>query len=243
MGSLQDKVAIITGAGTGIGRGIAEAFLQEGAKVALVGRRLGKLEEVAAGLSEGRTLCCSCDVSDRAAVKAMAEQVVTALGPPDILVNNAGTNTNPRAVGEVSLEDWDRTIDINLHGVFSCVRAVLPGMRERKDGLIINVSSIAGKRASKLAGAAYCASKHGVVALTHSINDEESGNGIRSTAICPGEVETPILDLRVEPVSAEHRARILKPEDIAAAALFVAKLPPRACVPELLIKPTQQLYS
>lgn len=243
MGSLQDKVAIVTGAGTGIGRGIAEAFVAEGAKVALVGRRAEKLEEVAAGLPEGRTLCCVCDVSDRAAVNAMAGQVVSRFGAPDILVNNAGTNTNPRSVGDVSLEDWDRTIAVNLHGVFNCVRAVLPGMRDRKDGLIINISSIAGKRVSKLAGAAYCASKHGVVALTHSINDEESGNGVRSTAICPGEVETPILDLRVEPVSAEHRARILKPEDIAAAALFVAKLPPRACVPELLIKPAQQLYS
>jgi len=243
MGSLQDKVAIVTGAGTGIGRGIAEAFVAEGAKVALVGRRAEKLEEVAAGLPEGRTLCCVCDVSDRAAVNAMAGQVVSRFGAPDILVNNAGTNTNPRSVGDVSLEDWDRTIAVNLHGVFNCVRAVLPGMRDRKGGLIINISSIAGKRVSKLAGAAYCASKHGVVALTHSINDEESGNGVRSTAICPGEVETPILDLRVEPVSAEHRARILKPEDIAAAALFVAKLPPRACVPELLIKPAQQLYS
>ena len=122
------------------------------------------------------------------------------------------------------------------------IRAVLPGMREKKDGVIITVSSIAGLRASKLAGAAYSASKHGVVALTHSINEEEVAHGIRACAICPGEVETPILEKRPEPVSAERRAAMLQPEELAQAALFVASLPPRACVPLLIIKPTTQLY-
>ena len=96
--------------------------------------------------------------------------------------------------------------------------------------------------ASKLAGAAYSASKHGAVALTHSLNEEEVDNGIRACAICPGEVETPILELRVEKVSAERRATMLQPEDVAAAALFVARLPARACVPELIIKPTVQIF-
>ena len=122
------------------------------------------------------------------------------------------------------------------------VRAVLPGMRAQKDGVVITVSSIAGLRASKLAGAAYSASKHGAVALTHSINEEEVANGIRACAICPGEVETPILEKRPEPVSAERRAKMLQSEDLAQATLFVASLPPRACVPVLVIKPTAQLY-
>ena len=242
MGSLQGKVAIVTGAGTGIGRGMVEAFIEEGASVALVGRREEKLREVAEGLPEDRIMCCPCDVADREAVNAMTESVLGRFGDIEILVNNAGINSNPRSVAEVDPLVWDQTIAINLTGVFNCVRAALPTLRERGGGVVITVSSMAGKQASELAGAAYSASKHGAVALTHSINDEERGNSIRACAICPGEVETPILDQRPNPVSAEHRARILQPEDVAAAAVFVAKLPPRACVPELLIKPVRQRY-
>ena len=113
---------------------------------------------------------------------------------------------------------------------------------KQQDGIIINISSIAGVRASKLAGAAYSASKFGMVALTHSINEEEMDHCNRASVISPGEVETPILDHRPEAVSAEHRARILQPNDVAAAVLFIAGLPPRACVPELIIKPTSQIY-
>ena len=123
------------------------------------------------------------------------------------------------------------------------MQALLPGMRKLRGGVILNISSIAGLRASKLAGSAYSAAKHGLMALTHVINEEEREHGIRACAICPGEVETPILDLRPEPVSSEHRARMLQPEDVAAAALFVAGLPARACVPELVIKPTWQIFS
>lgn len=239
---MKNQMAIVTGAGTGIGRAIAESFVHSGARVALVGRRQEKLQEVAGALSRDRVLVCPCDVSDRAGVNAAVARVLEAWGDVHILVNNAGMNTFRRGVGDVDPSDWDRTIAANLTGAFNCVRAVLPAMRTRQGGLIVNIVSIAGKRASKLAGAAYSASKHGLIALTHSINEEEAGYGIRATAICPGEVETPILDLRPEPVGAEHRARILQPEDVAAAVLFVASLPARACVPELLIKPTAQVY-
>jgi len=242
MDQFKDKVVIVTGAGTGIGRAVAVDFAKAGARVAFVGRRLEKLETAAAGLPEAQVSLCPCDVADRAAVNEMAAQIVDRFGPVNILVNNAGINTNPRSVGEVDPADWDRTIKINLTGAFNCVRAVLPGMRAQKDGLIINVSSIAGLRASKLGGAAYSASKHGMVALNHCINEEDSAHNIRACVICPGEVETPILDLRPEPVSAERRARMLQPEDVSAAALFVASLPPRACIPELIIKPTTQLF-
>ena len=242
MEQLENKIAVVTGAGTGIGEATARAFVDAGARTVFVGRRLEKLEEAASGLDTGRVMLRACDVSDRAAVDALGAEVATGWGGVDVLVNNAGTNTNPRAVGAVDPDDWDHTIAINLTGVFNMVRAVLPGMRQKEDGVIITVSSIAGLRASKLAGAAYSASKHGAVALTHSINEEEVAHGIRACAICPGEVETPILEKRPEPVSAERRAAMLQPEELAQAALFVASLPARACVPLLIIKPTTQLY-
>jgi NADP-dependent 3-hydroxy acid dehydrogenase YdfG len=210
--------------------------------VALFGRRMEKLEEAAAGLPQAQVLLISGDVADRQGVNQAVQEVIAHFGPVDIVVNNAGTNTNPRSVADVDPNDWDRTVAINLTGAFNVIRAVLPGMRERRDGLIINISSIAGLRASKLSGAAYSASKHGMVALTHSLNEEEMDYNIRACVICPGEVNTPIIDLRPEPVSQERRAEMLQPEDVSAAALFVAGLPARVCIPELIIKPTNQIY-
>lgn len=243
MSHLEGQVAVITGGATGIGWAVAQAFLKEGARIALVGRSEDRLKEAAAKISHDRVLCCSCDVSEREAVNATIERILKEIGIVTVLVNNAGINTRKRSVAEVDPRDWDQTIGINLTGTFNCVRAVLPGMRERRFGLVINIASIAAKRALKLAGAAYSASKHGVLALTHNINEEEAEYGIRATAICPGEVDTPILDQRPHPVSKTHREGILKPEDIAAAALFVARLPHRACVPELIIKPLSQVYN
>ncbi len=173
MGQFVDKVVVVTGAGTGIGAGIARGFADAGARVAFVGRRPEPLAAAAAGLDADRILLHSCDVSDRSAVSALASAVEAEWGAVDVLVNNAGINTNPRAVGDVSPEAWDQTIAINLTGVYNMVRVVLPGMRQKSDGLIITISSIAGLRASKLGGAAYSASKHGAVALTNSINEEE----------------------------------------------------------------------
>jgi len=242
MDRFTDAVVIVTGAGTGIGQAVAADFVKAGARVAFVGRRLEKLQAAAANLPSEGVLCLSCDVSDRPAVMALVQQVIDKFGPVEVLVNNAGINTNPRSVAEVDPADWDRTVAINLTGAFNCVRAVLPGMRAQNGGTIINIASIAGLRASKLAGAAYSASKHAMVALNHSINEEEKEYGIRACAICPGEVETPILDRRPEPVSAERRAQMLQPEDVSAAALFAAGLPPRACVPEIIIKPIYQVF-
>ena len=242
MRQLVDKVVVVTGAGTGIGAAIARGFAKAGARVAFVGRRSEPLAAAAAGLAAERVLLHSCDVSDRGAVAALAAAVKAEWGAVDVLVNNAGINTNPRSVGQVAPEAWDQTLAINLTGVYNMVRAVLPGMRQQNDGLILAISSIAGLRASKLAGAAYSASKHGVVALMNSINEEEVASGIRACAICPGEVETPILAQRPEPVSTQRRAAMLQPEELAQAALFVASLPARACVPLLVIKPTTQVF-
>lgn len=241
---LRGRRALITGGGTGIGQGIARAFAAEGCQVAVAGRRLDKLEQVAAAIQgSSPVLVHQVDVADRKSVDELFRWAAEKLGPIDILVNCAGMNIVKRSMAETSPEDWDRVINTNATGAFNCMRAVLPQMRERRDGLILNVSSIAGKRALRLGGVAYCASKFAMTALGTAASLEEGVNGIRVTNIYPGEVETPILDARPVPVSAEHRARILQPEDVAAAALMVALLPPRAHVAELVIKPTTQEYA
>jgi NAD(P)-dependent dehydrogenase (short-subunit alcohol dehydrogenase family) len=185
----------------------------------------------------------SCDVGDPAQVQCMVEEAARLLGRIDILVNNAGINIKRRAVHELTPETWRQIIQANLDGAFHCVHAVLPQMRQRRDGVIINISSIAGKRAGPLGGAAYSASKAGMASLSHCLGIEEKDNGIRCCVIYPGEVDTPILEARPEPVTLDHRQRILQPEDVAEAVLFVAALPPRVTIPELIIKPASQPYA
>jgi NADP-dependent 3-hydroxy acid dehydrogenase YdfG len=236
MAALDGTTAIVTGAGTGIGAAVAVALHGAGAAVTLIGRRPEPLAEVAGRLGD-RVHACACDVSDYDAVQAAVEEAARAHGPATILVNNAGINTNPRSVADVSLPDWDLTVAVDLSGVFYCVRAALPAMRAAGGGTIVNIASTAGRWGSSLAGAAYSSAKHGVVGLNSVINEEESRNGIRCTVILPGEVETPILDRRPEPVSAERRQAMLQPEDVAAATLLAVTLPDRACITELVIKP------
>lgn len=242
MAQLKQRVVIVTGAGTGVGRAVVNAFVREGAQVALVGRRQSLLNETAANLPPGQTLICPCDVTDRSAVDDMVDTVSSRFGAMDILVNNAGVNVSPRTVAEIDPADWDRIVAINLTGAFNVLRAVLPTMRSQQKGLIVNISSIAGLRGSKVSGAAYSASKHGIVALSQALNEEEAAYNIRSCAICPGEIDTPMLDQRPTPTPADHRARILQPQDIADAVLFVAAYPPRVCIPLLVIKPTVQIF-
>ncbi len=178
------------------------------------------------------------DVSNKKAVRQAAERI----GRVDILVNSAGINDPKRNFFNVSTDAWDRIVGINLSGMFYCVHAVLPGMRSRKDGVIINVSSWAGRYASTLTGPAYNATKHAVVALTESINMEEGLNGIRATSVLPGEVATPILEKRPVPPTPEVRAKMLQAEDLGKTLLFIASLPARACVNEIIISPTHNRF-
>lgn len=241
-GQFDDKVVWVTGAGTGIGRAVALMFAAEGAKVALLGRRTDVLERVVAegqGLP-GELHAASLDVGDRAAVDALAADLLGRWGRVDVLVNNAGINVQKRRLAELSPEDWDTVVRINLTGAYNMVRAVLPAMRKQGDGLIVNVSSMAGKRVSGLSGTVYAATKHGMNALNDSINAEEWRHGIRATVICPGEVNTDILDRRPVPVPPEERARLIFPEDLAEAVRFVAALPPRTNVMEMLVMPTHK---
>jgi NAD(P)-dependent dehydrogenase (short-subunit alcohol dehydrogenase family) len=234
--------AIVTGAGSGIGRGVALALAGRGMAVALVGRGRDKLDETARLVAEAhpgaRTLVLPCDITDRPAVEAMAEEAASALGPIDVLVCNAGTNVRERSLEKLSYDDWDKMIATNLTGAFNLVHAILPGMRASKSGLIVQVCSISGKRASVLGGAGYSASKFGQAALGITLGREEAARGIRSSVIYPGEVNTPILDARPVPVPEDRRRAILQPEDVAAAVAFLVDLDPRANVPELVIKPT-----
>lgn len=242
---LENKIALVTGAGSGIGRAVAETFAQEGAHVVSVGRTREKLDAAKreAGEPGVRIHPRALDVSDRTAAKALVASTVAQFGAIDILVNNAGVNVPRRALSELSMDDFDKIVQVNLNGAFYLIHEVLPIMRKRRDGVIINVSSIAGVRASKLAGAAYAASKFGMAGLSKTLGLEEGENGIRSCLIYPGEVNTPILDSRPVVPDADQRARMLQPEDVAQAALLVAALHPRATIPELVISPTIQKFS
>lgn len=234
------ETALITGAGSGIGRGIARTLDGMGLRLALLGRDASKLEQTRSELEHGKTsaLILSCDVADRQAVDTAVEKALQDLGSIDILVCNAGTNVRNRSLEKLTGADWDRMVEVNLTGPFNLVKSVLPGMRARKNGLVIQICSISGIRASTLGGAGYSASKFGQSALGMCLGREEGGSGIRSTVIYPGEVNTPILDARPVPVGAERKAQILQPDDIAAAVRFLVELHPRARVPELVITPT-----
>ena len=238
------RMALITGAGSGIGWGIATALDEIGVRLALVGRDPAKLEKTRSGLTQkgGPTLIAPCDVADRDQVKMMVETVLTAVGAIDVLVCNAGTNVRNRSLEALEPADWDKMIATNLTGAFNLVHFVLPSMRTRGSGLVIQIDSVSGKRASVLGGAGYSASKFGQAALGLCIGREEGAKGIRSTVIYPGEVNTPILDARPVPVGKERREVILQPADIAAAVRFLVELHPRASVPELIIKPTVDDY-
>jgi NADP-dependent 3-hydroxy acid dehydrogenase YdfG len=241
----QTKTALVTGAGSGIGRAIALELDRMDYRVALVGRDRSKLETTRGAMRGGgeRAMIESCDVADRAAVQTVVTSVLAESGAIDVLVCNAGTNVRRRSLETLSPEDWDLMIATNLTGAFNLVHAALPSMRARKSGLVIQIASISGKRASVLGGAGYSASKFGQAALGIGIGREEGVNGIRSSVIYPGEVNTPILDARPVPVETERREAILQPEDVAAAVRFLVELHPRASVPELIIKPTVDDWS
>jgi NADP-dependent 3-hydroxy acid dehydrogenase YdfG len=240
---LHNKTALITGGGTGIGLGIARALAAAGCRVAIAGRREDKLRAAAdQGTGAPALLYHVVDVTDRESVRQLVAWAERELGRIDILVNSAGTNIRTRSMAEMTPEQWDQLLAVNATGAYNCLHAVLPQMRQRRDGLIINISSMAGKRAIRLGGVAYCASKFAMSALGTAVANEVAAEGVRVTNVYPGEVNTPILEQRPQPVSEERKAAMLQPEDVGALALMIACLPPRAHVPEVVIKPTVQEY-
>ena len=240
MRDLKGKVAWITGAGSGIGAGTALAYAGVGMRLVLSGRREAELQQVAAQVVArgGSARVAVLDVSDADAVQAVADSIAQQEGRLDVLVNSAGLNVRERNWKHLQRAGWDQVLRIDLDGTFYCCHAALPMMRAQGDGLIVNVSSWAGKHVSTLTGPAYSAAKFGVNAMTESLNIEEGIHGIRATAVCPGEVATPILDKRPIPVSAEDRARMVQADDCGELMLFLARMPVHVCLNEVTISPT-----
>ena len=240
MPSLKGKIAWVTGAGSGIGAAAATALAEAGATMVLTGRRREPLESVAARIKRagGEAHAQPGDLMSASAVEKIAAFIKDKFGRLDILVNNAGLNLLERSWRELKPAAIDELIHGNLSSAFYCVAAALPMMRAQKDGILIHTASMAGRFVSPLSGAGYTAAKHGVVAMSHSINMEECVNGIRSCVVCPGEVATPILDKRPVPVSAEDRAKMVQPEDCGDLIRYIASLPEHVCINEVLITPT-----
>ena len=235
--SLENKVAWVTGAGTGIGEAGAIALARAGVHVVLSGRRLEKLVEVASQCGDAVSIEML-DVADRDAVTEVAQRTIQTHGRIDVLVASAGINVKERNWHNVSLDDWDSVIRIDLDGAFYCCKAVLPTMKAQGEGLIINISSWAGKHVSVVTGPAYTAAKHAMNAMNESINMEAGLYGVRACAVCPGEVATPILDNRPVPVSEEDRAHMVQPEDCGELIKFLAQMPNHVCINDLTISPT-----
>jgi NAD(P)-dependent dehydrogenase (short-subunit alcohol dehydrogenase family) len=238
---VEGRIVWITGAGSGIGRACALAFAKAGARVALTGRAADKLDETAAliGAPE-RVLLVPGDISSLPAIAQMHGEIVGAWGDPEILINNAASNIGRRHWRDIRPEAAAELIHLLVSAPFQTSLAVLPAMRRKGGGTLIQIASVAGVMTHLPSGPAYMTGKHALVAMSDNLNAEEGIHGIRSACICPGEVETPILDKRPSPPDAAQRALMMQPEDIAAAALFCASLPPRACVTRLVIQPTDE---
>jgi NADP-dependent 3-hydroxy acid dehydrogenase YdfG len=241
MAELSGKVAWLTGAGTGIGLAGAQELAAAGAHVILSGRRPAVLADAVAGIKRagGNAEVAPLDVSDRHAVATLADGILTRHKRIDILVNSAGTNIVKRWLKDLTPENWEMMVGIHLNGAAYTVLAVLPAMRAQKDGVIINISSWAGRFSpSRVAGPSYSAAKHAMVDLTMSINREECVHNIRACVICPGEVATPILEQRPVKLTPEELARMLQSEDLGRTIRFVATAPARVCFNEIVVSPT-----
>lgn len=247
MGALKGKTIIVTGASSGFGEAIAIACAAAGARVSLVARRVELLEAVAAAAraeaantgAGGDALVCPADVSDDAQIHAAVAKTRAAFGAVDVLVNNAGTNIPQRSISDTSAQQWRELMDINLTSAYVFTRAVLPEMKARGDGLIVNLASRAGMQPSIAAGVAYSASKIGMEALNAVTNEEGNAHGVRACLFNPGAGNTPIIDRRPVKFSQEQKQKMIQPEDIADTVVFLASLPARVNIDLLSMLPTK----
>jgi NAD(P)-dependent dehydrogenase (short-subunit alcohol dehydrogenase family) len=237
----KGDVAFITGGGRGIGKAVAFALARAGVKTVVCSRTLADVQEVADLIRKegGEALALKCDVAVPQEVETTFNRAVEAFGPIDLLVNNAGVGTvAPYEVGDYAIAEWDRIVNVNLRGTFLCCRAVLPSMRERRHGTIINVVSITGRQSAPLVSP-YGASKFGEVGLTQALLAENHKYGIRVCMVNPGPTNTTIWDKKIVPLSKEVRDAMMYPEQVADVVLFMASLPDRVRIDEIVVLPNQ----
>lgn len=238
--AIRTRTAWVTGGSSGIGRAIAEELGRRGYAVAVTGRRTEALEEVAAaiGAAGGRAIPVRADVTDSADVARAHQHIVDTMGPVDTLVCCAGFNVVERWWKDLTVDNFDAVVDTNLTSVTRTALQVLPSFRDKGFGQIVVVSSFAGWRFMSVAGAAYGASKAALSPLVESINDQEGRHGIRATHLCPGEVNTEILQTRPVPPTPEELARMLQPDQLAEIVATIVEMPAGICVNEMVVTPT-----
>lgn len=233
---LKNKVALITGAGKGIGRAIALALAREGASVVVTSRTMSDLQSLAREIGNlGRkALPITADLSRESEIKSMIEGAMQKFTSLDILVNNAGLGRFAR-IEEFSTLDWDDMFEVNLRGMFICTREALPYLKKKPESFVVNIASLAGKNAF-VGGAGYAATKWGVLAFSKCLMLEERNAGVRVLAVCPGSVDTRFFNHPSLPKP--KREKILQPEDVAQTVVQAIKLPQRAMVSEFDVRPT-----
>ena len=234
---LNEKVAWIVGAGSGIGQNAALKLSELGMKVILSGRNIKKLEETFQNCLN-KAFIKTLDITDKTLVKETVDQIKKEFKQIDVLVNCAGINIENRDWDNINESDWDQVMQTNINGLFYCCKSVIPLMKEKKDGLIINVSSWSGNHVSLLSGVTYTSSKHALNAMTETINMKYCNMGIRACALCPGEVATDILDKRPKKLSLEQKKKMLQPDDLGETIAFLCQMPKHVCINELTISPT-----
>ncbi len=234
--ALAGQVAVVTGAGRGIGAAIAKELSSLGATAVLCGRGRAGLESVARAITEvgGKAEVVSCDVTSLRSVEAAAGHVETSFGRVDILVNNAGVRGLEGPLHQLPPDSWEEILNTNLRGVYYAVRAFAPMMIRARSGHIINISSLAGKNALPN-GAAYAASKWGLNGLSHSLAEELRGYNIRVAVICPGSTDT-----ELSPHAGKDPGKMLQPEDVAHAVAMLVTQSAQSFVSEILMRPTQK---
>jgi len=236
MSKLDGKVALITGASSGIGLAMAKLFAAEGAKVVMSARDAKKLNEAAKEVKGEKLLVCA-DVTKASDVKNLFEKAVARFGRIDIAIANAGYGVFGE-VAEFDEKDWDGVIAVNLKGVFLCCREAMRVMKKQKSGYIITISSTSGKE-SFAEGGAYCASKFGVRGFSQCLAEEAKKHDVRVSVICPGAVDTHFFD-KINWVG--EKKNMLRPEDIAEVALFLATRPENVWLPEVVARPMKPVW-